>query len=295
MELSSLEAAIAVVTYYHTHPAQIHGWEVVVDYSTRSHITRQHAGAPPSPVLLVSISTPVYPMTIELIHQVSRARMSVFVCVAFVVLTERRVVRAQVFSQYGDVRKAILFERGGEMRFLVEMGSIASATRAVGALQGQCIYTGTNVMHLQYSSNQRLQVKYNNMYMRDFTNPTLPSRDGGTLARGMPAGPRGYLAPATAPTPYSGCVGGQSVPACCAWQAISFARVCHVRSGYEHAHPAATPGDNASTMGTVSPTPVIIVSGFEAGKVTCDTLFKLCGVYGDVVRQCGLAKHHVTH
>jgi len=303
VEMRSVDAAMAVVHSYKNVPPQIRRWNVFLEYSRRTEITQKQV--PVSPVLLVSVAAAVFPTTIETMHKVLSSCFATAPVVGLWTYIWLWVLTfLQILSQYGDVLRIIMFERGG-LRFLCELNNTASASRALSHLNGQVcqcllrsscvvalcdlggvvmvsripqyIFQGAaNLMHVQFSSNTRLQVKYNNDRMRDFTNPSLPAGDSAVMhAHPM----RGYpgMAPHSGMYDMYGGVGAMAAAPAMgrAWPGMDPMSA----AGMEH----------GKSMGmapmAAGGTCVLIVSGFTAGKVNCDTLFKLFGVYGDVVRR----------
>ena len=59
------------------------------------------------------------------------------------------------------------------------------------SLNGQNIYNGCCTLRIDFSKLQALNVKYNNDKSRDYTNPSLPSGDGGMHALHMDGGAMG--------------------------------------------------------------------------------------------------------
>jgi polypyrimidine tract-binding protein 1 len=51
----------------------------------------------------------------------------------------------------------------------------------IKSLNGQNIYNGCCTLRVDYSKLDKLTVKYNNEKTWDFTNPNLPSGDGGNM------------------------------------------------------------------------------------------------------------------
>ncbi|KZV57876.1 polypyrimidine tract-binding protein3 [Dorcoceras hygrometricum] len=103
----------------------------------------------PNRILLVTIHHMLYPITVEVLHQ--------------------------VFSPHGFVEKIVTFQKSAGFQALVQYQSNQNAIAARNSLQGRNIYDGCCQLDIQYSNLDELQVNYNNERSRDFTNPSLPS------------------------------------------------------------------------------------------------------------------------
>ncbi|KAF0925588.1 hypothetical protein E2562_017178 [Oryza meyeriana var. granulata] len=91
----------------------------------------------------------MYPITVEVLHQ--------------------------VFKAYGYVEKIVTFQKSAGFQALIQYQSLQEAVEAFGALHGRNIYDGCCQLDIQYSNLSELQVHYNNDRSRDFTNPSLPT------------------------------------------------------------------------------------------------------------------------
>ncbi|RVW55248.1 Polypyrimidine tract-binding protein-like 3 [Vitis vinifera] len=109
--------------------------------------------AQPNRILLVTIHHLLYPITVEVLHQ--------------------------VFSPHGFVEKIVTFQKSAGFQALIQYQSRQSAVSAINALQGRNIYDGCCQLDIQFSNLTELQVNYNNERSRDFTNPSLPSEQKG--------------------------------------------------------------------------------------------------------------------
>jgi RNA recognition motif-containing protein len=152
VQMQDLQSTTALVQYYSQVQANIRGKPVYFQYSNRSEITTQE-NEKPNHILLVTVMNLVYPVTIDILHQ--------------------------VFSKYGAIHKMIIFSKKG-FQSLIQFQDKSSAQAAKQALDGQNIYSGCCTLRIQYSTFQNLNVKFNNDKSRDFTDNTLPSGDGST-------------------------------------------------------------------------------------------------------------------
>ncbi|KAG8367999.1 hypothetical protein BUALT_Bualt16G0131000 [Buddleja alternifolia] len=107
----------------------------------------------PNRILLITIHHMLYPITVEVLHQ--------------------------VFSPHGFVEKIVTFQKSAGFQALIQYQSHQSAISARNSLQGRNIYDGCCQLDIQFSNLDELQVNYNNERSRDFTNPSLPSEQKG--------------------------------------------------------------------------------------------------------------------
>ncbi|GER39951.1 polypyrimidine tract-binding protein-like protein [Striga asiatica] len=115
----------------------------------------------PNRILLVTIHHMLYPITVEVLHQ--------------------------VFSPHGLVEKIVTFQKSAGFQALIQYQLHQSAISARNCLQGRNIYDGCCQLDIQFSNHRdfsfssldELQVNYNNERSRDFTNPSLPSEQRG--------------------------------------------------------------------------------------------------------------------
>lgn len=147
-------ASTSLVQYYSSVQANIRTKPVYFQFSTRDEI-QAPSNAPSTPpqnsILLVTIQNVLYPITIDILHQ--------------------------IFSKYGSILKIAIFTKTG-LQALIQFADVTSAVHARAALDGQNIYSGCCTLRLQFSNLSNLNVKFNNEKSRDFTNPSLPSSPG---------------------------------------------------------------------------------------------------------------------
>ena len=73
----------------------------------------------------------------------------------------------------------------GSFQALVQYADPSMAQAAKLALNGQCLYNGCNLLRVDFSKLPGLNVRFNNDKSRDFTNPLLPSSEGGGPPGGL--------------------------------------------------------------------------------------------------------------
>uniref|UniRef100_A0A0N5AB93 RRM domain-containing protein n=1 Tax=Syphacia muris TaxID=451379 RepID=A0A0N5AB93_9BILA len=103
----------------------------------------------PNAVLRVIIENMIYPVTLDVLHQ--------------------------LFSRYGKVYRIITFHKNNTFQALVQFSEASAAQMARQALDGQNVYNGCCCLRVDYSKLTTLNVKYNNDKSRDYTNPNLPA------------------------------------------------------------------------------------------------------------------------
>lgn len=158
VQMQDVASAINVLQFYANVQPTIRGRNVYVQFSSHQELTtidqNSHGrGDEPNRILLVTIHQMLYPITVDVLHQ--------------------------VFSPHGFVEKIVTFQKSAGFQALIQFQSCQSAVNARELLQGRNIYDGCCQLDIQYSNLEELQVHYNNERTRDFTNPSLPSEPKG--------------------------------------------------------------------------------------------------------------------
>lgn len=296
LEFEDENVATTFVNYYSKMSCQIRGKQVYVQFSQhkelktdQSHAFQNQAsqaalqaaqqalmgngdseGAKKT-TLRVIVENLVYPVTIEVLHQ--------------------------IFGKFGKVLKMIIFTKNNTFQALIQFGDSVSANAAKLSLDGQNIYNGCCTLRIDYSKLSQLNIKYNNDKSRDFTNPNLPSGDpgldqamafgGGGAHPGLMVATMQGLSPAQltlggaslgaqaqlcGPSPQGmGMQGMQGMSAGMGLQGMGL--------GFQNAMGRLIPGMQQQQQGSS----VILVSNLDE-QITPDALFTLFGVYGDVHR-----------
>ncbi|XP_010174624.1 polypyrimidine tract-binding protein 3-like, partial [Antrostomus carolinensis] len=184
LEMASEEAAITMMNYYTPATPHLRSRPVYIQYSNhrelktdnlpnqaRAQAALQAVNAVQSgslaitspfaaedrllpsqgSVLRIIVENLVYPVTLEVLHQ--------------------------IFSKFGSVLKIITFTRNNQFQALLQYADPINAYYAKMALDGQSIYTACCTLHIDFSKLTTLKVKYNNDKSRDFTRLDLPSGD----------------------------------------------------------------------------------------------------------------------
>lgn len=163
IQMQDIPTAIAVLQYYGNVQPSIRGRNVYVQFSSHQELTtvdqNSHSrGDEPNRILLVTIHHMLYPITVDVLHQ--------------------------VFSPHGHVEKIVTFQKSAGFQALIQYTTQQSAVAARDSLQGRNIYDGCCTLDIQYSNLDELQVNYNNDRTRDFTNPSLPAEPKGRSSQG---------------------------------------------------------------------------------------------------------------
>ncbi|XP_060605646.1 polypyrimidine tract-binding protein 1-like isoform X12 [Ruditapes philippinarum] len=277
LEFEDESVATTFVNYYTKMPCQIRGKQVYVQFSQHKELKTDQAHSfqnqasqaalqaaqqalmgngdsdgVKKTVLRVIVENLVYPVTIEVLHQ--------------------------IFSKFGKVLKMIIFTKNNTFQALIQFGDSVSANAAKLSLDGQNIYNGCCTLRIDYSKLGQLNVRYNNDKSRDFTNHNLPSGDPG-LDQAMAYNPGASGMPGLAgPGPQGmgnmGGMGGMGMSGgMMGMQGLNFG-LQNTMAGR-----LGIPGMQQQQMGSS----VILVSNLDE-QVTPEALFTLFGVYGDVHR-----------
>ncbi|XP_038700351.1 polypyrimidine tract-binding protein homolog 3-like isoform X2 [Tripterygium wilfordii] len=158
LQMQDIPSAISALQFYANVQPSIRGRNVYVQFSSHQELTTmeqnaQGRGDEPNRILLLTVHHMLYPITVEVLHQ--------------------------VFSPYGFVEKIVTFQKSAGFQALIQYQVRQSAVEARTSLQGRNIYDGCCQLDIQFSNLDELQVNYNNDRSRDFTNPNLPSEQKG--------------------------------------------------------------------------------------------------------------------
>ncbi|XP_022773410.1 polypyrimidine tract-binding protein homolog 3-like isoform X1 [Durio zibethinus] len=158
LQMQDVPSAINALQFYANVQPTIRGRNVYVQFSSHQELTTmdqnaQGRGDEPNRILLVTIHHMLYPITVEVLHQ--------------------------VFSPHGFVEKIVTFQKSAGFQALIQYQGCQSAVSARTSLQGRNIYDGCCQLDIQFSNLDELQVHYNNDRSRDFTNPNLPTEQKG--------------------------------------------------------------------------------------------------------------------
>lgn len=99
-------------------------------------------------ILRVVVEQMVYPVTLDVLHQ--------------------------IFSRFGEVVKIVTFAKDKVFQALVQFSDLIAAQAARLNCDGHSIYQGCCTLKIAYSKLTYLNVRYNNEKSRDYTRPNLP-------------------------------------------------------------------------------------------------------------------------
>ncbi|CAL5384347.1 unnamed protein product [Camellia sinensis] len=159
LQMQDIPSAVNALQFYTNVQPSIRGRNVYVQFSSHQELTTMDQNSQgrgdeePNRILLVTIHHMLYPITVEVLHQ--------------------------VFSPHGFVEKIVTFQKSAGFQALLQYQLRESAILARNSLQGRNIYDGCCQLDIQFSNLDELQVNYNNERSRDFTNPSLPSEQKG--------------------------------------------------------------------------------------------------------------------
>ncbi|XP_078163833.1 polypyrimidine tract-binding protein homolog 3-like isoform X2 [Carex rostrata] len=162
VQMHDVASAVSALQYYSTVQPSVRGRNVYLQFSSHQELTTADQNAQgrksdqdsqPNRILLVTIHHMIYPITVEVLHQ--------------------------VFSPHGFVEKIVTFQKTAGFQALIQFQSRQSALQARTSLQGRNIYDGCCQLDIQFSNLNELQVNCNNDRSRDFTNPSLPTEQRG--------------------------------------------------------------------------------------------------------------------
>ncbi|WVZ98728.1 hypothetical protein U9M48_044128 [Paspalum notatum var. saurae] len=157
LQMEDIHASVSALQYYGSVQPSVRGRNVYMQFSSHQELTTDQSShgrnsdqeSEPNRILLVTIHHMIYPITVEVLHQ--------------------------VFKAYGFVEKIVTFQKSAGFQALIQYHSRQEAMEAFGSLHGRNIYDGCCQLDIQYSNLSELQVHYNNDRSRDFTNPSLPT------------------------------------------------------------------------------------------------------------------------
>ncbi|EPS74228.1 hypothetical protein M569_00523 [Genlisea aurea] len=171
LQMQDIPSAVNAMQYYANVQPIIRGRNVYVQFSSHQELmvmdqASQARVDEPNRILLVTIHHMLYPITVEVLHQ--------------------------VFSPHGFVEKIVTFQKSAGFQALIQYQYHESAVSARDALHRRNIYDGCCQLDIQFSNLDELQVNCNNERSRDFTNPSLPSEHKGKSSQSYSDDVHGY-------------------------------------------------------------------------------------------------------
>lgn len=162
VQMQDLASARSVVEFYDNTQANMRGRNLYIQFSSHTELTvpeqsgqlrRQYEqDLLPNRILLVTVYNPLYPITVDVLHQ--------------------------VFSPFGFIEKIVTFQKTAGVQALIQFSIQQGAMQARSTVQGRNIYDGCCTLDIQFSNLSELQVQLNNERTWDYTNSLLPSEPG---------------------------------------------------------------------------------------------------------------------
>ncbi|VAH07785.1 unnamed protein product [Triticum turgidum subsp. durum] len=157
LQMQDIHSSVSALQYYSAVQPSVRGRHVYMQFSSHQELTTDQSShsrnsdqeSEPNRILLATVHHVLYPITVEILHQ--------------------------VFKAYGYVEKIVKFQKSAGFQALIQYQSRHEAVEALAALHGRNIYDGCCQLDIQYSNLSELQVHFNNERTRDFTNPSLPT------------------------------------------------------------------------------------------------------------------------
>uniref|UniRef100_A0A452Z733 RRM domain-containing protein n=1 Tax=Aegilops tauschii subsp. strangulata TaxID=200361 RepID=A0A452Z733_AEGTS len=157
LQMQDIHSSVSALQYYSGVQPSVRGRHVYMQFSSHQELTTDQSShsrnsdqeSEPNRILLVTVHHVLYPISVEILHQ--------------------------VFKAYGYVEKIVKFQKSAGFQALIQYQSRHEAVEALAALHGRNIYDGCCQLDIQYSNLCELQVHFNNERTRDFTNPSLPT------------------------------------------------------------------------------------------------------------------------
>ncbi|GAB4845168.1 hypothetical protein Ancab_038573 [Ancistrocladus abbreviatus] len=250
VQMQDIPSAIGVLQFYANVQPSIRGRNVYVQFSSHQELTTmdqnsQSRGDEPNRILLVTIHQMLYPITVDVLHQ--------------------------VFSPHGFVEKIVTFQKSAGFQALIQYQSRQNAVTARNLLQGRNVYDGCCQLDIQFSNLDELQVNYNNERTRDFTNPSLPAEPKGRSSQQQQPGyvdAGGMYALQAAGTP--------AVILCDNLLLDSMANHAAIAAAFGGVLPPGVSGMNDRYT--------VLASNLNPDRIDEDKLFNLFSLYGNIVR-----------
>uniref|UniRef100_A0A8C4UKA2 Polypyrimidine tract binding protein 3 n=1 Tax=Falco tinnunculus TaxID=100819 RepID=A0A8C4UKA2_FALTI len=183
LEMSSVEAAVNVVSYCNTAVLYLRSQPLCIQYSNYKTLRTDNApnqartqaalcaltavrsgsllsssvivknGLPPSQgsVLRIVVENAFYPLTLDTLYQ--------------------------IFSVYGSVLKIVMFNKGNKFQALLQYANPMEAYYAKMILDGHSVYVSCCTLRIEFSKLSNLIIKYNNNKSKDFTRFRLSPGD----------------------------------------------------------------------------------------------------------------------
>ncbi|CAG5107393.1 Oidioi.mRNA.OKI2018_I69.chr1.g3298.t1.cds [Oikopleura dioica] len=258
IEVDSIEMAREMVQYYVLNPPCIRQRTIHLQFSNHKQLS------PPSSALQEKLL-----IELQKFQEVEGGNNHVLrVVVENMTYQITLDVLTHLFSQFGNVLKVITFTKNNQFQALIQMDCESNAQAAKLSLDGKNVYTNCCTLRIDYSKLQQLNVKFNNDKSRDYTRPELPQSDDYNNSHSHS---HSHQHSQMIPTYQSGLMGQapqMGIPT------SMMSPLPTIQNGSSPYSPA--PPSNGPT--------VLLVANLDEERITCDILFTLFGVYGNVLR-----------
>ncbi|MED6126422.1 hypothetical protein PIB30_078326 [Stylosanthes scabra] len=284
LQMQDVASAVNALQFYANVQPSIRGRNVYVQFSSHQELTTmdQNQGREDEPnrILLVTIHHMLYPITVDVLHQVFSPHGFVEKIVTFqksagdwktmeVFINIRKSYYVSgnlfiyLFCVYSTINFIIFLRNCVGFQALIQYQSRQSAITARSTLQGRNIYDGCCQLDIQFSNLDELQVNYNNDRSRDFTNPNLP-----TEQKGRPSQPGYGDAGGMYGVQGSGGRGGGGYS--------QMANAAAIAAAFGGGLPPGITGTNDRCT--------ILVANLNPDRIDEDKLFNLFSIYGNIIR-----------
>ncbi|RYR55990.1 hypothetical protein Ahy_A05g021808 isoform C [Arachis hypogaea] len=282
LQMQDVPSAISALQFYANVQPSIRGRNVYVQFSSHQELTTmdQNQGREDEPnrILLVTIHHMLYPITVDVLHQVFSPHGYVEKIVTFQksaghwkMMEDCSLILANflcfckfifIFSifVYSTVNFIMYLQNCVGFQALIQYQSRQSAVTARSTLQGRNIYDGCCQLDIQFSNLDELQVNYNNDRSRDFTNPNLPTEQKGRSSQ------PGYGDAGSMYGVQGSGAGGYS----------QMANAAAIAAAFGGGLPPGITGTNDRCT--------ILVANLNPDRIDEDKLFNLFSIYGNIVR-----------
>jgi len=259
LELDSINSAKTMINYYNYVAPVVCNTRVFLQFSQHQELrtnkdqdnaatnggSEQYESTSNGTVLKVIVTNIIYPVTIDVLHQ--------------------------VFQRCGELQKIVTFVRNDQFHALIQYSNPKEASAAKTLFDRQNIYNGCNTLHVEFSKMTELTVKYNNEKMRDFTKPDMPPVQVQAMQQQMN--------PGMLPLP------GSFPPQIFQQSLGFTGNFPNLMGNISpNSNMAFTPQMVGQPMGNQRQGSVLLVSNLNQDEINCDDLFILFGHYGDVLR-----------
>ncbi|ESO08485.1 hypothetical protein HELRODRAFT_185398 [Helobdella robusta] len=258
VEFESKEVASRVISYVQENELTVAGLPAHFNFSVSEKIKRPEYDSkipmeiPPSNVILLTIINARHPITVDVIYAIC--------------------------SPIATVSKIVIFRKNG-VQVLVEFESIEDATKVKTGLHGADIYANSCTIKAEFGKPNNLTVRRNDQNTWDYT--VSPSAPNYGYAKNKPllqdpGNGHGFESQNAGFNPF-GQSGHSSVSGAAAGYRVDYdANLLDAYGG------AALHG--ALEQPFQNPNCVLMIYGLNSEKFTCQRLFNLICLYGDIVK-----------